>query len=129
MSSPTRVMVMRSGAYQPLPNHLSLPWRHSWGTLLPHAGCVPLWLCGIGLGRQCFLQFLPDSQVVYSYRADNSIDPKTRYNIPISPRFGGGNATVPHHVFSQLALFGPQVVNGQFGTFQIPVDSFEATSG
>jgi hypothetical protein len=77
MSNPTRVMVMRSGAYQPLPNHLSLPWRHSWGTLLPQVGCVPLWLCGIGLGRQCFLQFLPDSQVVYSYRADNSIDPKT----------------------------------------------------
>ena len=105
MSNPTRVMVMRSGAYQPLPNHLSLPWRHSWGTLLPHAGCVPLWLCGIGLGRQCFLQFLPDSQVVYSYRADNSIDPKTRYNVPISPRCGGGNAMVLHHFFSQLALF------------------------
>ena len=35
MSNPTRVMVMRSGTYRPLPNHLSLPWHHSWGILLP----------------------------------------------------------------------------------------------
>jgi hypothetical protein len=40
MSNPTRVMVMRSGAYQPLPNHLSLPWRHSWGALLPRCTLV-----------------------------------------------------------------------------------------
>jgi hypothetical protein len=104
MSNPTRVMVMRSGAYQPLPNHLSLPWRHSWGTLLPHAGCVPLWLCGIGLGRQCFLQFLPDSQVVYSYRADNSIDPKN----PHSPELCG-RAPTPLVLPLQLCSFTPIV--------------------
>jgi hypothetical protein len=43
--------------------------------------------------------------VVYLMPADNSIGLKTRYNAPISTRFGGGKAMVPPLFFYQLALF------------------------
>jgi hypothetical protein len=46
-----------------------------------------------------------DDTVVYPMAADNSMAPKTGYNAPISTRFGGGNAMVPHLFFYQLALF------------------------
>src|SRR5262249_52942744 len=43
-------------------------------------------------------------RVVYPNPADNSIGPKTRYNAPISLRFGGGKAMVSHLFYYQLAF-------------------------
>src|SRR5256885_1966525 len=43
--------------------------------------------------------------VVYPNSAANSIRLKTRYNAPISTRFGGGKAMVSHLFYSQLAFF------------------------
>src|SRR5262249_54536219 len=46
-----------------------------------------------------------ERQVVYLSAAANSISRKTRYNAPISTRFGGGKAMVSHLFYYQLALF------------------------
>src|SRR5215470_9425529 len=46
-----------------------------------------------------------ECRVVYPNSAANSIRLKTRYNAPISTRFGGGKAMVSHLFYYQLALF------------------------
>src|SRR5215470_9353784 len=45
-----------------------------------------------------------ECRVVYPNSAANSIRRKTRYNTPISTRFGGGKAMVSHLFYYQLAL-------------------------
>src|SRR5215475_2125553 len=51
------------------------------------------------------LSYTKRNQCLYLSAAANSISRKTRYNAPISTRFGGGKAMVSHLFYYQLALF------------------------
>ena len=44
------------------------------------------------------------AEVVYTTAADNSLNPKTRYNVPLTPSSAGGIAMVPTLFFYQLGL-------------------------